>query len=56
MRKALPSPLWLLVAMLAIALVIEGVLYARVLWASKLPLALLLTFALARSRHGGARR
>ena len=56
MRNAPRWPLWLLVAMLSIALVIEGVLYARVLWASKLPLALLLALALSRSHHGGARR
>jgi len=56
MRNALLSPLWLLAAMLAIALVIEGVLFGRVLWASKLPLALLLALALSRSRRGGAMR
>jgi hypothetical protein len=56
MRIALPWPLLLLAAMLAVAIVIEGVLFGRVLGASKLPLALLLGLALARSRRGGARR
>jgi hypothetical protein len=42
--------------MLAIALVIEGALFGRVLWTAKLPLALLLALALSRSRRGGAMR
>ena len=56
MRNAFPWPLGLLAAMLAIAIVIEGVLFGRVLWASKLPLALLLALALSRSRRSGTMR
>jgi len=54
MRDRLAWPLVMLAAMLAIAIVIEGALFDRVLWASKVPLALMLAFALSRSRDAGA--
>jgi hypothetical protein len=44
-------PLLLLAAMLGIAVVLESVLFERLLWASKLPLALLLGACWMRGRR-----